>query len=116
MLLPIINKKLPLTVDKVMKIERGFIFKNGVADLPHPYYNWKLIRVKWVAIRIGLKQWTILYSWGKTFPVYVEDRDLKKVKDFSNFDIASFGRKLTNRTIAATLVPCTDEALDLYDN
>ena len=83
-----------LTIEKLKEMNPG-IFKTGVTRDDTIERGTKL---KWVAVRGGIHDWAIYYDKAEMSDEYVRDR----------------GDKFTNKDTIRQLVPCDEEAFDMY--
>lgn len=83
-----------LTVDDLKKMKPG-IFSTGTTNDPRLMFG---LPVRWVAVRGGIHD----------FAVYYHNIDM--TKEF----IRDCGEKVHNMDVVKTLVPCDEEALEMY--
>jgi hypothetical protein len=108
-----------LTLEKLQSMESQ-IFIRGYGLIPHPWFNnarniddFKLTPIKFVAVRGEIPDWAIYHSM---------DSNLCKVDYFNSYEhlyaswdeIYRVGSKLHDEKIIRQLVPCNDEAFNLY--
>jgi len=84
-----------LTLDELREMGPGQLIKNGKGCIPDLWRNGDL---KWIAVKGKTETWTIYY--GPTPYVYQ--------------NIIKFGGKIFDEKIIRKLVPCTDEAWEMY--
>lgn len=116
-----------LTLQQLKDMKPDTIFASGVGLIEHPWFNnatkvseggaleedGRSTKVKWVAIRGGYHDWAIYHSMDANicFEDYFNcDCHLSA----SNEKIARAGAKLHNREKIRELVPCDEEALEMY--
>lgn len=91
-----------LTLEQLKAMPKGCAFATGtIENSPEGFFvtrdnPGKLIR--WVAKRGGIHDWTIYYYW--------EDWDMQRVLDY--------GDKVLNKEVIRKMVPCNDEAFNMY--
>lgn len=113
-----------LTVEELDAMKPCEIFDFGFGNIEHPWFNnannvntdGRSTVVKWVAARGGIHDWCIYHSMdanlvGEEGFMYFNgthhlEADLRK--------IYQHGAKLVNKETIKKLVPCTEEAFNLY--
>ena len=83
-----------LTIDKLKEMKAGTIFATGTGTYPELTEQ----EVRWVACRGGMHDWCIYYA----------------ETDKSNLWIQKQGDKCFTESVIKRLVPCDDEAFEMY--
>ena len=83
-----------LTIKELDEMKPSEIFASGTGTYP----ELRPEEVRWVAVRGGIHDWAIYY-----FMPYMSDNQ-----------VAREGDKMFTESIIKRLVPCTDEAYELY--
>lgn len=114
----IVNWKLePLTLDDLLSMPPHTIFKTGYAMIYPPQYemvdSYK-IRVKYVAIRRRIHDWAIYHSFQPLLNKGKWHNESDAHLEASDMAISKFGTKVHNAELIRELVPCTDEAFEMY--
>lgn len=120
-------KKEKLTVADLKKMKPETIFAKGWGYIEHPWFNdakpvseggnlepdGRSVKVKWVAFRGGIADWKIYHSLDANLErgLYLGSNDHLNA---SWNTILLHGAGLHKREEIRKLVPCTDEALELY--
>ena len=111
-----------LTVKKLKAMNSFTIFAKGEGLIEHPWFNdakgnlepdGRSVKVHWVAIRGGWHDWAIYHSLDANLEHgrYLDGTDHLKA---TWQQIADHGAKLRDRDKIRELVPCSDEALEMY--
>ncbi len=106
------------------------IFASGVGLIEHPWFNQATLRseggsleddgkstkVRWIAIRGGYHDWAIYHSMDANFCPHsafnCDAEECHLLKD--ELRISQWGAKIHNPDKVQELVPCDDEALEMY--
>jgi hypothetical protein len=83
-----------LTLEQLKEMEPGIVFANGVTNDPRLYRE----PVRWLAKRGRIHDWTIYYHLEKSPLSWIE----------------SWGDKCFTEAVIRELVPCDDEAFNMY--
>lgn len=111
-----------LTLQDLKNMEPNTIFAKGEGYIEHPWFNdakinleedGRSVKVKWVAYRGGIHDWKIYHSLDANLERsdYLDGTNHLEV---SWERILQAGAGLHNREKIRELVPCTDEALEMY--
>lgn len=117
-----------LTLKILKKIGPHEIFSEGISKIEHPYFNdakpvseggtlepdGKSTKVKWVAVRGSIHDWAIFHSMGASIVTADFFDDPIHLKA-NNERIASTGAKLCKESDIRRLIPCDDEAFQMYN-
>jgi hypothetical protein len=83
-----------LTIDKLNLLPAEAMFASGITNDKRLHHE----IVKWVAVKGGASDWAIYYHQA----------------DFEYETIALIGEKVTIEGVIKTLVPCDEEAFNVY--
>lgn len=105
-----------LTVEKLKAMLPWEIFASGewIDDWKIFNIRWEWKKIQWVAVR-----WQWYHDWTiYCHLIYEEDTDdilqMYYSRPWDNMQIAIHWDKLTNANTIRTIVPCDDEAFNLY--
>ena len=115
-----------ITLETLKNLSPSKIFAYGEDLIKHPWWNGTenngayktcneegMTKVKWVAIRVGIHDWAIYHSLNANFE-RSDFMDGNSHLNESEERIASYGAKLYDIEKIRELVPCDDEAFEMY--
>ena len=116
------ERKIMLTIKKLKEMKPNTVFAKEVGLIEHPWFNnaketlcedGRSTQVKWIAIRGGIHDWAIYHSLDANL------EPARYLDGISHLEaswemIERGGAKLHDRETIKKLVPCTDEALEMY--
>lgn len=103
-----------LTLQQLKDMEPG-VFADGITTIKHPWYGQspeypETIEVRWVATRGGIYDWAIYHSFHTNITMFASHPHTEA----SDRMIAENGEKLHDIEKVKELVPCDEEALEMY--
>jgi len=123
-----------LTIKKLQEMEPNTVFAKGIGYINHPWYSsmhyknyedaWRtvvetaeggLTKVKWIASRGGIHDWSIFHSLSSIFEV-AHYLDGISHLDVNWERIRAHGAKLHDKKTIKRLIPCTEEAFNMYNH
>lgn len=119
--------KEPLTLDELKAMEPDTVFQWGETMIEHPWFNdatpvedggnlesdGRSVKVKYVVLRGGYHDWKIYHSLDSNLepsPYLNSQRHL----DASFEQVLRAGAGMHNEELIRSIVPCTDEAFEMY--
>lgn len=92
-----------------------FVFNQGMTVIPHPkHYNYN-VKVRWIAFTLENYRWTIKHTYSDYFLRKVDYKEDQLKQMFNTDRVMEHGVALQDLVLVNILIPCTQEALRLYD-